>query len=225
MKDTSFDLKVSSGEENTSRLAGETPGKRRFYQEVNSLNSFENYGTVRTFPNFSGPFFQWYLNFNVNREKGTVDRFVVFSSGKRPSVVNHLWLKLVWDTLSYEEFLFFLTLPEVLKNDKFVGFLRTKNEVPLKVLRSRLLEVENFLGLLPSTRERYIGTKRLKILIQRERISLSRVPKYSGYVKSLAARGKGRRGTGEPEPVPYIFVDLKEETNWYFLLSVGDFNH
>lgn len=174
-------------------------------------------------PNFKGPFFRWNVNHEINREKGTLSRFVVFSSGKRHAVESYLWLKLVWDQLSRKEFNLFLSLPSTLQNDKIVGFLRSKLEVKTEVLRKRLVQVETLIGVKTSSRERYIGSKRLQIEIQMETIRLVKVPKFSGYVKNISSLGKSSRGQGsKPEPTGDFLFISEENLDWFEILTVGE---
>jgi len=181
--------------------------------------------TVRFKPNFNGPFFSWKVNFSTNREKGISENFVVFSSGRRHSVLKYLWLKLVWDELSQIEFHLLISTPEFLNDDKKVGFLRARLTTNKKILRGRLLQMEDFLGEELSNRETYRGMKIMKIDIQKDSIRLAKVPKFSGYVKSISAIGKGKqRGAILIEPVPEVFVEDREPLNWYEVLSVGEFS-
>lgn len=179
--------------------------------------------TVRKIPNFSGGFFTWTQTFNINREQGFIERFVVLSSGKRQSVIKKLWLKLLWDELSELEFFLFISMPEVLGNNKFNGFLRMKLEVPKKILRQRLLKIENLLGNTLSSRVHYQGIKNLKVEILTEKTSLAKTKKFSGYIKSLSQRGKSSGGSGIPEPIDEITFHDEEEIDWYDLLSVEGF--
>lgn len=178
--------------------------------------------TVRKIPNFSGPFFRWKVNYNLNREKRFVDSLIVFSSGRRHKVIEYLWYKLVWDELSKDEFFLFISCPEVLKNDKIVGFLRAKLEVPKVTLRQRLLSIELKLRLPVTSRDRYLGLRRLKIDIQRSRTRLPRTPKFSGYVRNISSLGKSSRGAVLPEPVSEFVFSDEISLDWYELLTVGD---
>lgn len=180
--------------------------------------------TVRKIPNFKGSFFSWKVNFSTNREKGTSENFVVFSSGRRHSVLKYLWLKLVWDELTQLEFQLLISTSEFLNDDKKVGFLRARLTTNKRILRGRLLQMEHLLGEEISSRETYRGMKIMKIDIQKETIRLAKVPKFSGYVKSISAIGKSQRGAVLPEPVPEAFVEDHEPLNWYEILSVGEFS-
>jgi hypothetical protein len=175
---------------------------------------------VRGKPNFIGPFFRWSVNYNTTSQ-GTLTRFVVFSSGRRQTVKEYLWLKIVWDQLTTKEFELFLSLPGILENTKIVGFLRAKLINPKK-LRERLNLFETLMGDRPSSRERYKGLKRLRIEIRKETIQLRKVTKYSGYVRNISSIGRGHRGSGKPEPTGnFLFAD-ENQIDWFEILTVGD---
>lgn len=179
--------------------------------------------TARKIPNFQGSFRTLRVNYNINREKSTVDRFVVFSSGKRQSIVRYLWLKLVWDELSKLEFELFLSMPEVLSNNKILGFLRSRLKLDKRILRQRLLYFENLLEGKSSSRLSYQGIRRMKIDIQKEQIKLPRTTKFSGYVRNVSSIGRSKGGAVLPEPVSVEYIeDYEESHDWYDLLSVGE---
>lgn len=178
--------------------------------------------TARYVPNFKGPFFTWKVNYSINREKRISDVFVVFSSGKRHKVHRFLWLKLIWDELSEDELLLFLSMSETLSDNKIVGFLRARLEIPKRVLRTRLLELESYFGEELSDRNHYNGLMRLRIDLQRRTMRLPKTAKFSGYVRNISSIGKGsKRSQGKPEPVADSFFSIESETDWYELLSVG----
>lgn len=178
-------------------------------------------------PTFKGPFFIWRVNFNTDGYSSTSDDFVVLSSGRRQAVHRYLWLKLLYDELSSKEFLLFLSMSETLKNNEIVGFLRAKLEVPKTVLRQRLLELEALLGKPLSSRDSYIGYRRMRIDILTERRKLPKTPKFSGYIKNNS-RDKGGRLNGTSLDIPEIssesvlLMESIPETDWYELLTVGE---
>lgn len=178
---------------------------------------------MRNIPNFKGPFFTWKVSLSTNREKSLQELLLVFSSGKRDRIHRYLWHKMVWDQLSKDEFLLFISMSETLGNDKIVGFLRAKLEVPLKVLRYRLNKIESLLGEKETDYISYLGYRRIRLDIQRIERKLPKVKKFSGYVKNIASLGKGSRGSSVPEPSSKI-LDFVENLNddWYYLLSVGE---
>jgi len=189
---------------------------------MEAQQSFYVGGTVGDKPNFKGPFLRWFVSYNINREKGTCDRLVVFSSGRRHSTFMYLWHKLVWDTLTKQEFFLFITLPEVLGSDKITGFLRSILILPKRTIRHRLNLIERLIGEKETSQIHYQGYKRMKIEILKEQIRLPKTKKFSGYVRNIASLGKNSRGTGIPEPVPFIYEDKVERTNWYYCLTVGE---
>lgn len=178
-------------------------------------------------PSFAGPYFQWIVNYNIDGYKGTSDDFVVLSSGRRHVVHRKLWLKLLYEELSFEEFLLFLSMPETLRNNKLVGLLRARLEVPKVLLRQRLLQIEKFLGEKPSLRESHLGLRRIRVDILTERRRLRKTPKFSGYIKNNAKQ-KGSLG-GASYDAPLISDDpscleriLLSDNDWYLMLTVGE---
>lgn len=179
--------------------------------------------TVRSRPNFTGPFFSWRVTYYTNREKGTCDAFVVFSSGKRQKVHRFLWLKLLWDELTKDEFELFLSMPETLKNEKIVGFLQARLEIPKTVLRDRILKFESFFNENSSCRKSYNGLMRLRIDLQRGSYKLRKTPKFSGYVRNISSLNRGgRRGAVFTDPIVDLPHEIDQETDWYTILTVGE---
>lgn len=179
-------------------------------------------------PSFRGPYFIWYCNYSTDGYSGFSDDFVVLSSGRRQTVHRKLWLKLLYDELSFEEFSLFLSMPETLKNDKIVGFLRARLEVPKTKLRQRLIVMESLIGDKPSLRESYLGIQRVRIDIRLERRKLRKTPKFSGYIKNNS-RDKGGRLGGATTVAPVISNEseilenlFSKEIDWYEILTVGE---
>lgn len=176
-------------------------------------------------PRFSGPFKSFSVTLDSNRETGTENRLLVFSQGNRAKVVEYLWLKWLWDELSKEEMLLFLTLPETLKSGIKVAGLRAALIAGKKQVRVRLSE-----GPLPSdfhtpTRLRYLGFKRLDVEISRFRRSLPRVPKFSGWIRSSSKKGSKRRAGGPSYLEPLAIIDndyIDICFDWYNYLTVDD---
>jgi hypothetical protein len=131
-------------------------------------------------------------------------------------------MKLIWAELTKEEFLLFiLTLGP--NEDKKWAFLKALQLYPRKVLRRRLIKMELFLGERPSSLKSYQGSQRIRIEVQRRTRNLPRTPKYSGYVKSIAALGKNTRGLelSLEELTTDGFVS-EEHFNWFLALTVGE---
>jgi len=177
---------------------------------------------IRKSPRFRGGFFTWRSTIFTDHENGVKAVFLVLSSGKREVVRRHLWLKLVWDQLSKPEFELFLTL---LRDSDYAywSFLKLLVFVPKKILRKNLIEAEQKLNLPVSSRESYIGSQRINIEIQKEIRNLPKPPKFSGYIKSLAARGKSLPGEKGIEPlssVPSEYREIEDYNKlWEALLS------
>jgi hypothetical protein len=162
---------------------------------------------------------------STNRETGIESRLLVYSQGSRAKVVQYLWLKLIWDELTKQEFELFLLLPEVLNSEIKVSFMRTLLIQGKKITRERLNRAESLLGLSVSNREQYQGYKRLDVEIYEFTRRLPRVPKFSGWVRSLSAVGSKRcqRGPSYLEPLAIIENDYEDERfSWYEVLTVGD---
>jgi hypothetical protein len=72
-------------------------------------------------------------------------------------------------------------------------------------------------------RTQYQGFKRLDVEIQRITRSLRRVPKFSGWVRSIAAIGKNRPGGPSfLEPLAIMENDYEDKFDWYYHLTVGE---
>lgn len=177
---------------------------------------------IRKSPRFRGGFFTWRSTIFTDHEKGVKAVFLVYSSGRREVVKRYLFLKLVWDQLSKEEFEFFLTL---LKDSDYAywSFLKLLVFVPKKILRKNLVEVEKQLGLPLSNRESYLGYRRVNIELQKEIRNLPKPPKFSGYIRSLAARGKSLPGERDTESLTSVAFEYQENIDmfnyWECLLS------
>lgn len=176
-------------------------------------------------PSFGGPFKTFSVSVSTNREKGTESRLLVYSQGSRTKVVEYLWLKYLWDELSKQEMLLFLTLPETLNSEIKVSALRAVLINGRKVTRTRLNRILIFLKREPYSRERYLGYKRLDVEIHEISRSLPRVPKFSGWVRSSSSVGSKRSNQGPIllEPLAIDRYDYNNETfDWYTFLTVGD---
>ena len=179
-------------------------------------------------PSFPGPFFSWKCSFSIDGYRGFSYDFVVLSSGRRQAIHRFLWYKLVWDELSSEEFLLFITMSETLKNDKMVGFLRARLEIPKRILRKRLLCIEKLLGEPETSHTKYLGMKRIRHDLFLEKRKLRKTPKFSGYIRNNS-RMKGNLGGGHtcPPVIPDESLILEVLSSkgfpWYETLTVGEF--
>lgn len=171
-------------------------------------------------PKFKGGFHSFEVMINEDREKSTKDVFLVFSSGKREATLKYLWHKLVWDELTKNEFsLFILTLKD--KDEKKWAFLKALNLMSKKSLRRRLTYVETLIGDTVTSQKSYQGLKRMHIELYQRTKKLPKVPKYSGYVRSIASLGKGSpRSSSFLEAIVDIPYESEEKIDWYYLLTV-----
>lgn len=187
-------------------------------------NSF-NLSVAPRKPRFKGRFITTKVKLTTDHEKGMECRLIVYSKGSRQAIIKFLWLKFLWDQLTRSEFLLFITLPEVLSNEKMFNYLSVINTIPKKIARKNLLKAEEYLDLEISSRERYQGIKDLDIEIYQETRNLPKPPKFSGYVKTPSSVGtKSSRGSSFLETTTDPDVVLKsliEPISWYKLLTVG----
>ena len=175
-------------------------------------------------PRFSGSFKTFSVSKSTNRETGTDIRLLVYSQGSRAKVVEYLWLKFLWDELTKQEFELFLILPETLNSEVKIAVLRSLLIHRKKVIRERLVTVQELLGLKSSSRTRYQGYKRLDVEIKQITRRLTRVPKFSGWIRSSSQKGTKRPGGPRLlEPLAIIENDYEEkEFDWYSYLTVGE---
>jgi len=156
---------------------------------------------TRKFPRFKGRFFTWRQTIFVDQENRSKVNFLVFSSGKREAVLRFLWLKLLWDQLSrieYELFVSTLTDHDYMK----WSFLKLLQQIPKDRLRATLIGIDPFLTQGKLGRTNYLNSKGISIEIQKEHRKLPKTKKFSGYIKSLASRGKSSLGGGRIELPP-----------------------
>jgi hypothetical protein len=173
-------------------------------------------------PEFSGPFHRWKVSIYTDREQGLEELFLVFSTGKRGAIHRYLWLKNLWEQLSKEEYLLFITMNETLRDEKMFSFLKASISYPKATLRDNLLKMESLLGLKLSSRSSFLGYRRMRLELHRSLRKLPKVPKFSGYIKSPS---KGQRGSKKAqllEPTSYLWVEFEKEFDWYSLLTVGE---
>lgn len=172
-------------------------------------------------PRFSGKFQTFTVSVSINREKRVEDRLCVFSQGSRTKVLEYLWLKHLWDELSRSEFKL-LILSGSLNSDLKFDAMKAINLQGKKKTRERLQV------LFPEgtySRSRYQGFKRLDVEIYEFQRSLSKTPKFSGWIRSASAKGSKRTPGGssflETLTSNEVWVE-KKTINWLFLLTVDD---
>lgn len=175
--------------------------------------------TFRNFPKFPGIFFSWRIILSTDHEKGVQDALFVFSSGKREAVLEYLWLKFLWDQLAQEEYsLFLMTLKD--NDHKKWAFLKVLLLKDKKSLRNRLNKIETQTGQTISTRERYLGYKRIRIEIQKETRRLPKPKKFSGYVRNISAIGSKSRKTRFLETITETIYLSEKQFDWELALTV-----
>lgn len=175
-------------------------------------------------PRFKGAFHSFSVSVHTNREKGTDSRLFVYSQGSRTAVAEYLWLKFLWDELSRKEFELFLSLTEIINNEKKFATLRAVNLNGKKITRKKLVWYETLLEGKSSNRLRYLGFRQLVVEIYDYQRSLPKVPKFSGWVRSSSSIGsKSPRGSSFLEPLAILENDYENKVlDWYHLLTVGE---
>jgi len=171
-------------------------------------------------PRFTGGFKTFSVSSSINRETRVEERLFVFSQGSRTKVYEYLWLKLLWDELSSLEMKLIYNSNELKSNLKF-SILKSINKIGKRRTRERLQI------LFPDKtyhRERYQGFKRLDVEIYEYQRSLSKTPKFSGWIRSASAKGS-KRSLGESsylEALTSTEYFENKEIDWFYLLTVDD---
>lgn len=176
---------------------------------------------TRLSPRFKGRFFTFRATILIDQDNRSKASYLVFSSGKREAVAQYLWCKHVWDQLTKIEYSLFLMLLKPTDFKKW-NFLKLQIKFSKSALRKTLIAEEKRLGDVETSRERYLGIKHLSIEIQKEIRSLPKTKKFTGYIRSLATRGKstGTKTGIEPvslEPSDFI-VHEDQDRQWYLRL-------
>lgn len=141
----------------------------------------------------SGPLHQYHIVFYINREKGILRRWTVFSQGKRSTLINYLFGKLLWDELNSFERTIFFNLPEVTTDFTICNTLKAITLGTFKRKLRKNLEKGAFLGLKFISRKQYLGIKgRVNFFFLLEEVNLRRITKYSGYTKHYKDKGSLR---------------------------------
>ena len=175
------------------------------------------------YTSFHGPMNQYQIVQYIDREKRTLRRWIVISSGKRSTLIRYLFGKLLWDNLNSLEQRVFWSLTEITTNQSIYLSLKALAEnFEKKVIRKNLLNAPEFLGLEGISRQQYLTLKgRVNCIFKEETISLRKGPKFSGYTKHY--KDKGSLGTGRDWLISEVlepFLDVQEEIKYYFL-TVG----
>lgn len=143
------------------------------------------------FTSFRGPLIQFPIVRSIDRNTGILRRWIVFSQGKRSTLVRYLWGKFLWDELNRLEALIFWSLDEITKDTSIYLSLKAINTcgTPKRLVRKRL-ESGAFLGFTFISRQQYLSIKgRVNYFFLEETITLQKTPKYSGYTKHYKDKG------------------------------------
>jgi len=177
-------------------------------------------------PRFSGGFKAFSVSFNTNRETGTESRLFVYSQGSRQKVHIYLWLKLLWNELSKDEWKLFLSMPETLNNEMIYDSLRAINFQGKRATRQRLIKSPYCPKEYLPNYDRYRGFMRLNVEISLENRRLPKVPKFSGYVKSASAIGS-KRSSGKSSYLDLMAINCEDYEkvvfNWFSYLTIGEY--
>lgn len=171
---------------------------------------------------FRGPLISFPIVKSIDRNTGTLRRWVVFSQGKRPTLVRFLFGKLLWDELNTIEREVFWHLREVTKDRTiYLSLKALALGIPKKLLRERLKQLE-FLGINFISRQQYLTLKgRVNWFLKEETITLRRVPKYSGYTKHYKDKGSFGPERDYVSEVLEPVHDVSDEIIFEFL-TVGE---
>jgi hypothetical protein len=134
---------------------------------------------------FRGPLIQFQIVKSIDRNKGLVRRWTVFSNGKRSTLVKFLFSKWLWDELNERESALFWSLSEITTDLTIYSSLKAKAfGIGKKLIRERLKIGSEYLPLYYISRQQYITLKgRSNNFFIEETVSLRRGPKYSGYTR------------------------------------------
>lgn len=139
---------------------------------------------------FRGPLIQFPVVQYINRDKGTLRRWIVFSQGKRSTLLKYLYGKLIWDELNVLERRVFFSMKEITEDTTIFLSLKALNLGVSKVKLRQRLKNSPFPELKFITRQQYISIKgRVTFFLMEEEINLRKTPKYSGYTKHHKDKG------------------------------------
>lgn len=173
---------------------------------------------------FRGPLIQYSIVESIDRDKSTLRRWIVFSQGKRSTLIRYLYGKLLWDELNTLEKRILFILPEVTNDLTIFLSLKALNLGVSKRDLRRRLEKSPFPELWFISRQSYLSIKGcVQFFFKFEEINVRKVKKYSGYTKHY--KDKGSLG---PEREFYFsdildpYENVSEEILLQYL-SVGEF--
>lgn len=171
---------------------------------------------------FRGPLLTFPIVQSIDREKSTLRRWIVFSQGKRSTLVRYLFGKLLWDELNAMEKEILFHLPEVTNDLTMFLSLKALNLGTSKRILRKRLENSPFPELKFISRQSYLSIKgSVRFVFKFEEINVRKVKKFSGYTKHH--KDKGSLG---PEREFYFsdildpYENVSEETLFKYL-SVG----
>lgn len=135
---------------------------------------------------------------NIFNKNGVLKRWIVYSVGKRSSLIRHLFLKLIYDELTKEEMNLLLSFNESTSNKSiYFAILAKRRKIPRKIVRKVLETVQIDKTKLP-TRNEYLSSK-ISFTIKSETSPSIEKPKpYRGYSRGYKD-GKGSKRTFEVE--------------------------
>lgn len=170
--------------------------------------------------------FQYPITISIDYNKGLIERWTVFSQGKRSTLVRYLFGKWLWDELTSEEWRVFILLPEVLSDYKiFIPISKNINEsIPKKIIRKRLEDLSKIMSIIYLTKQQYKSiSSQSNFLLYENRSRLAKTPKFSGYTKHYKDKGNlPREKTLMPsETLEFEEIDDSIQTIFSFYLTVG----
>jgi hypothetical protein len=174
---------------------------------------------------YRGPLISFPIVKSLDREKGLLRRWIVFSQGKRPALVKYLYGKLLWDELNRLELDIWWHLREITEDISI--YLSLKALVlgtPKRDLRKRLLE-SPFPELWVPTRQQYLSVKgQVSFFLKEETLTLRRIPKFKTYTKHY--KDKGSLGIDREYYFPEILEPYENVSEEILLkyLTVGEFS-
>jgi len=161
------------------------------------MNIHQNFTLVskrsEAIASFRGPLLTFQIVKSIDREHGTLRRWIVFSQGKRSKIVQLLFGKLLWDELNSFEMTIFWHLSEITQERTiYLSLKALALGIPKRLLRKRL-ESGQIFGFFFITRQQYLSLKgQLHCFFKEEMITLRSAPKYSGYTKHYKDKGSLR---------------------------------
>ena len=135
---------------------------------------------------------------NIFNKNGVIKRWVVLSNGRRPALIRHLYLKLIYDELSKQEMTLLQSFKESTSNVNIYFAIKAKQDkIPRRVVR-RILEIISVGRERNISREEYLSSS-ITFSIKEENDPPIKKPKpYRGYSRGYKD-GKGSKRTFQVE--------------------------